>query len=714
MKQLLQNLRNGETTLEEVPVPAVSPQQLLIQTELTLVSVGTEKMLVDFGRAGLLSKIKQQPDKVRMVMDKVRTDGLFATLDTINAKLDNPIPLGYCNVGRVVAIGKEVSGFVLGERVISNGHHAEYVAVGKNLCAKIPENVSSEAAAFTVLGAIALQGIRLLAPALGETIVVMGLGLIGLLTVQILRAQGCQVLAIDLDADKVKAAQEYGAAGLVLRPDGVDPVLYAQQFTGNLGVDGVIITANTQSSTPVHQAASMCRKRGRIILVGVTGLELSRADFYEKELTFQVSCSYGPGRYDPHYEVDGHDYPASFVRWTQQRNFQAILHLLAEQKLSIEPLITHRFDIAQAAQAYELFGKAKIGGLILRYPTTGKSISHKIEYPSFVQLHADDMRKSASPKIGFIGSGNYATRHLIPAFAKTSAQLLGVSCRAGISGARIAKKFNMAIATTDNNDLIESASCNVLVISTQHNTHAQLVLAGLQQGKHIFVEKPLCISQQQLNDISYQMSHQAAGLQLMVGFNRRFSPLMVKLKQLTQQVHAPLVMQYEIQAGFIPANHWTQNRDIGGGRLLGEVCHFVDACRFLAGCSIVNASAVALASNGLAQDSILINLAFADGSIANINYFCNGNKAIAKEKLTVHSAGKTAILDNFRKLHCYGFSAGQGQTLWQQNKGQQQCVSAFVNAISQMANCPIPFEEIREVMQVCITLDTTLYSDNGA
>ncbi len=708
MKQLLQNLRNGDTWVEEIPIPAINDHQVLIRTEVTLVSVGTEKMLVDFGRANLLSKIKQQPDKVRMVLDKVRTDGLFATLDAINAKLDTPIPLGYCNVGRVVQLGKKVTEFALGDRVVSNGNHAEYVAVGKNLCAKMPPQVANDAAAFTVIGAIALQGVRLAAPQLGETVAVIGLGLIGMLCVQILRAHGCQVIAIDLSATKVAAATALGAQGFVITQQTPDPTDYALQKTQQRGVDAVLITASTQSSEPMHQAAQMSRKRGRIVLVGVAGLNLSRADFYEKELTFQVSCSYGPGRYDANYETNGQDYPIGYVRWTQQRNFEAIVQLLADEKLNPTALISHRFPIDQAASAYALLGDPSTTGILLTYPHHDLPVYQPNPAPRLVNIKPHDSADLLTG-IGFIGTGNYATRHLIPAFAKTGAVLIGVSCRAGISGALVAKKYKMPLVTTDNFELLSSAACNTIVISTRHNTHATLVQAALRQNKHVFVEKPLCLTLAELQDIECQKSEQPDHQLLMVGFNRRFSPLTVKLKNLVQQTRAPMVIQYHIQAGFIPADHWTQNREIGGGRLLGEVCHFIDACRFIVDSTITNASIAALHQQDAAQDSVLINLEFADGSVASINYCCIGNRALPKETLSVHTAGKSVVLDNFRKLTGFGFGPTATTRLWSQNKGQQECVAAFINAVEKGENSPIPFDEIVEVSRICLELDARLH-----
>lgn len=698
MKQLLQSLRNGDTLITEMPAPSVSPLQVLIRTHITAISTGTEKMLVDFGKAGLVSKIKQQPDKVRLVLDKIKTDGLFTTLDTVKAKLDEPIALGYCNVGTVIAVGNQVSEFAVGDRVVSNGHHAEIVAVNKNLCAKVPPGVADEDAVFTVLGAIALQGVRLIDARIGETYVVMGLGLIGLLTVQLLRAQGCQVFALDLAADKIAAAEALGARGVLIQNHN-DCVQIIKNAHPN-GVDGVLLTLSTQSSEPVTQAAHMCRKRGKIVLVGVSGLQLSRADFYEKELSFQVSCSYGPGRYDPNYEVLGQDYPLGFVRWTQQRNFTAILQLLADGILKARPYVSHRFAIDQAEQAYDLLGQPGVSAIVLEYPHNTHTPAQIIHYPQ----HKNDHSPTAAVKIGFIGSGNYARRHLIPAFAKTGAEFLAVSCRNGVSGVKAAADFKIGLACTDNQIILNQAACNLVVISTQHNTHARLIQQAIAAGKHVFVEKPLCLTQSELDAINTAVHTTAKSLQITVGFNRRFSKLSQQLKKLAASTGEPLVISYTVNAGFIDPTHWSQDITIGGGRLLGEVCHFIDLCRFFADSKIVSSQVQALHKNDSPADSWQILLRFESGSIANINYFSNGHRSLPKETIEVNTAGKTLKIDNFRRLNCLGFGAGKDIKLWKQDKGQTQCAAEVVQSIKDGRPGPIAFAELHEVMQTCLDL----------
>src|SRR5499427_1271378 len=502
MRQILQDLRSGATLLEDIPAPRVRPGHLLIATTRTLVSSGTERMLVEFARAGLIEKARQQPDKVRMVLDKIRTDGLAATLQAVRSKLEQPLALGYCSVGHVVEVGAGVGGFALGDRVASNGRHAEVVCVPQNLCARVPDAVDDDCAAFTVAAAIALQGVRLVAPTLGETVVVTGLGLIGLLTVQLLRAHGCRVLGVDLAPERLALAAQFGAEVADLG-SGADPVGAARAYARGRGVDAVIVTASAASSEPLHQAALMCRKRGRIVLVGVTGLELSRADFYEKELTFQVSCSYGPGRYDPQYEEAGHDYPLGFVRWTEQRNFEAVLDLLADGRMRAAPLITHRFPLDRASEAYALLTERTPSlGILLEYPSPGSSGATAA--PAAARI-ADTMRRGVTPApaakgagvLGFIGAGSYATQVLIPAFAQTRGRLKAVVSNTGVSAVHVARRHAVEEAGTDPQALLADGEIEALVIATRHDSHARYAAEALAAGKHVFVEKPLCTTREQ-------------------------------------------------------------------------------------------------------------------------------------------------------------------------------------------------------------------------
>ena len=701
MKQILQSLKTGTTEVADVPVPRTSRGALLIKTSQTLISAGTERMLVDFGKAGWIEKARQQPDKVKMVLDKIKTDGLKPTLDAVFNKLDQPLPVGYCNVGVVDEVGDGISGFEVGDRVISNGKHAEAVTVPINLCAKVPEAVSDEEAAFTVLGAIALQGIRLVKPTLGETIVVTGLGLVGLMTVQLLRANGCRVLGIDFDEEKLQMASNFGAEVVDLSA-GQDPLKVSNLYSRSRGVDAVIVTAATKSSEPIHQAALMCRKRGRIVLVGVTGLELSRDDFFKKELTFQVSASYGPGRYDPNYEEKGQDYPVGFVRWTEQRNFEAVLDMIAAGSLDVKSLISHRFSIDDAENAYELIsGDSPSLGILLEYPglkitKESRSVNFK-SYPS----NSDSTKESG---VSFIGSGNYATRSLMPAFKKSGAKLINVASANGVSGMHAGRKFGFEKTTTDNDSIFQDTKTDAIVITTRHNSHADLVVKAIDSGKHVFVEKPLCLKQEELVEIKEAYNKSKTKPIIMVGFNRRFSPQIQKIKKLLLGTSGPKSFIFNVNAGHIDEEHWTQDNDVGGGRVVGEACHFIDLLRFLADSPILDWNQNSMNSNS--KDTLSIGLKFEDGSIGTINYFANGPKSLPKERLEIFSQGRALQLDNFRKLKGFSWPGFTKMNLWKLDKGQNECASAFLNALKEKTTSPIPIEEIFEIAKVSIEIAT--------
>lgn len=722
MRQVLQDLRRGATEVADVPCPRAGRGQLLIRTRRTLVSAGTERMLVDFGRAGFIDKARQQPDKVRQVLDKIRTDGLLPTLEAVRNKLDQPLAMGYCNVGEVVEVGAGVSGFAVGDRVASNGKHAEMVAVPVNLCARVPDGVADEEAAFTVLGAIALQGIRLVQPTLGEAVVVTGLGLIGLVTVQLLKAQGCRVLGLDFDADKLALARRFGAEVVDLR-GGADPVAAAAAFSRGRGVDAVLITASTKSNEPVHQAALMCRKRGRIVLVGVTGLELSRADFFEKELSFQVSCSYGPGRYDPNYEEKGQDYPVGFVRWTEQRNFEAVLDMLAERRLDVTALVSHRFDIAEAARAYAVVGGSEPSlGIVLQYPAPTPAhdtapdprLARTVKLPAAARADGagntptDTARGARTARISVIGAGNYAGAVLVPAFKAAGAQLVRIASAGGASSLHLARKFGFAEATTDSEALLADPACDAVVVSTRHDSHADYVQRALAAGKHVFVEKPLALTTDELGRIEAAAAA-APDRMVMVGFNRRFAPQVVRIAGLLAAVPGPKSFVMTVNAGAIPAQHWTQDVAVGGGRLLGEGCHFVDLLRFLAGAPIESHSVARMSA--ATPDTATVTLRFADGSLGTLHYLANGSKAFPKERLEVFAAGRVLQLDNFRRLTGFGWPGFAKMNLWRQDKGQAACAAAFVHAVRSggaAAQSPIPLPELLEVSRVSIAIEQAL------
>ena len=710
MLQILQNLSNGETSVNDVPCPKNIAGNLLISSSKTIVSVGTERMLIDFGKASIIDKARQQPDKVKMVLDKVKTDGLLPTIDTVRSKLDQPLPLGYCNAGVVLESG--VEGLETGDRVVSNGNHAEVVRVPKNLCAKIPDAVDDESAAFTVLAAIGLQGIRLINPTLGETVVVSGLGLIGLMTVQMLRANGCRVLGIDYNSARCEMARQFGAEAVDMSK-GEDPIAVAQAFSRGRGVDAVIVAAATQSDEVMHQAAEMCRKRGRIVLVGVVGLNLSRDDFFKKEITFQVSASYGPGRYDPLYEEKGQDYPVGFIRWTEQRNFEAVLDMMASGTLDVKPLISHRFSIENAVEAYGLLGEPNALGILLDYPKQEESLLRK----TVVTLSDSDSRSytSSDPVVGFIGAGNYASRTLIPAFKEAGVKLDTLVTSGGISGIHHGKKSGFITATTElgvlwNNDVI-----NTVAIVTKHDAHASQVLAAVEAGKHVFVEKPLALRLDEIDaiDVAFQKVNKErnAPLRLMVGFNRRFAPHVVKMKSLLESKREPRVIIITVNAGAIPGDHWTQDPEVGGGRIVGEGCHFIDLMRFLVGNPITGHQAMMIGNFPgveVREDKVSINLSFADGSIGTIHYLANGGKAFPKERIEVFCGDAVLQMDNYRILQGFGWPGFKKMKLFKQDKGQTACAKAFVDAIKQGKPSPIPYNEVMESSKISIEVAESL------
>jgi predicted dehydrogenase len=714
VKQIIQSLYDGRTELADVPIPAVGPTGLLIQTSASLISAGTERMLVDFGKAGWVEKARQQPDKVRQVLDKMRTDGIAPTIEAVMSKLDRPLPLGYCNVGAVVEVGPRATGFLKGDRVISNGSHAEFVSVPANLCAKVPSNVSDEEAAFTVLTAIALQGIRLTSPTLGETIAVMGLGLIGLLTVQLLRANGCRVIGIDMDSDRLAFAASFGAHCIDLRGCS-DPVASASEYARYRGVDAVIITASTNSNQPIQQAAQMCRKRGRIVLVGVTGLELSRADFYAKELSFQVSCSYGPGRYDPSYEENGVDYPVGFVRWTEQRNFEAALDMMSAGRIEVRPLISHRFPIVDACDAYALIGdNAPSLGILLEYRNGGSAAKCLTEEQTVLLRpgSAGSAKQIRGRRIAFIGAGNYANGMLMPAFRRAGAVCEIVASQNGVTSVAAGRKHGFRQATTDLNRIFDNPELDAVVIATRHDTHASLTVRAIDAGKHVFVEKPLAMNRQEIQQITDAIQRAAVRGPppiLTVGFNRRFSPHVVRMKTLLSRALGAKSFIMTVNAGVVPAEHWTQDAERGGGRIVGEACHFIDLLRYLSGCPIEKSRIDFMGTKSQARDSAVITLCFSDGSTGTVHYLANGSRAFPKERLEVFSTGGVLQLDNFRRLQGYGWPGFTSMRLWRQDKGQQACAASFLNAIASGNAPPIPLEEIIEVASVTVDLasDTT-------
>ena len=705
MKQILQNISNGEIEYIELPKPSVAENDIIINTNVSLISSGTERMLLNFGKASYWEKARQQPEKFKEVLNKISTDGLLTTMDAVKYKLSQPLPLGYSNVGVITDVGRNVRGFSIGDRVVSNGPHAECVKVPQNLCALIPKNVDNESASFTVLASIGLQGIRLAEPTIGESFVVIGAGLIGLLTVQILIANGCKVLAIDLNDEQLELASQFGA--ITCNPSSVDTVTAGINFSKGDGVDGVIIAATTKSNDLISQAAQMSRKRGRIILVGVTGLELNRSDFYEKELTFKVSCSYGPGRYDPLYENKGQDYPLPFVRWTQKRNFEAILEMLNNDLINVKPLITHNFLFEDAKKAYKTLIHNKSLGIILNYK---KSKQESVLQE--VQLKKNNFNNKKS-KIGFIGAGNYGSRVLIPAFKDAEAQLHTLITNGSYKSILQGKKFGFSKASTDVSEILTNQDINTVVIATRHDSHAHLVSKALESGKNVFVEKPLAINLSELKqvELSYKnFINTGNKVILMVGFNRRFSPHAQKMKALIDPIKAPKSFIITVNAGYIAPEHWTQDKKIGGGRIIGEACHFIDLMCYFANSKIISIQAHCMSNNNKTEkveDNASITLGFMDGSFGTILYLSNGAKNFPKERVEIFVEGKILQLDNFKKLSGYGWNNFKKMNFWNQNKGQKDCIKAFLNSIRTNYS-PISPEQIFEVTRTSIKVSEIL------
>lgn len=684
MKQIIQDLKKGDTILAEVPAPIVKSGQVLIQTSCSLVSLGTERMLVEFGKSNLLQKAMQQPDKVKDVINKVKTDGLQPTINAVFNKLGQPLPLGYCNVGKVIAVGKGVDDFAVGDRVASNGPHAEYVCVPKNLVAKIPDNVTDEEASFTVIGAIGLQGIRLLNPTFGETVVVVGLGLIGLITAQLLKANGCHVIGFDFDPLKVAIAQNLGI-NAINPGEGIDQVSYVNDQTNSIGADAVIITASNKSNDIISQSAKMSRKRGRIILVGVVGLDISRADFYEKELTFQVSCSYGPGRYDENYEQKGHDYPLAFVRWTEKRNFETILQSISLKSIDVESLITERVMLEDFQQIYSGMSDSKSIASIITYPE--KSIEPKRS----VEIVANNFN-GGEGVIGIIGAGNFTSAMILPCLKKTTAKLKFISSSGGLTGTVLARKHNISNSTTDNSLIFKDQDVDLVMITTRHNSHASLAIEALNCGKNVFVEKPLALNQEELDQAVE--AYQKSGKTITVGFNRRFAPLAIKMKKALGTVATPMNIIATMNAGFIPSSVWVHDMEVGGGRIIGEACHFIDLITYLSGSKVKSVCMSAMGTQPEENtDNASILLKYENGTNAVINYFANGSKAYSKERIEVYHQERTLVMDNWRKLKGFGFKNFSSATS-SQDKGHQNQFNELIKSIKKGGEPIIPIDEL--------------------
>jgi predicted dehydrogenase/threonine dehydrogenase-like Zn-dependent dehydrogenase len=683
LKQIIQSFKTGETILEDIPAPLIRYGSILIRTSRSLVSLGTERMLVEFGKSNLISKARQQPDKVKQVLDKIKTDGLLPTMEAVFNKLEQPLPLGYCNVGTVIAVGEGVADFKVGDRVASNGHHAEYVCIPQNLAVHIPENVSDDEATFTVIGSIGLQGLRLANPTMGETFVVIGLGLIGLLTAQLLKANGCNVIGVDFDETKLSLANEFGITSF--NPREGDVVKFVASCTNNLGADGVIITASAKGNDIISQTAKMSRKRGRIILVGVIGLDLSRSDFYEKELTFQVSCSYGPGRYDENYEQKGIDYPLPFVRWTEKRNFETVLQAISNSTINVKKLVTELVPLTDFHKIYNNISSSKSIASILTYST------ERLDFPAHsIKLNTHSFENSQGV-IGVIGAGNFTKMTMLPAIKSIEASFKYIASSGGVSGTSLAKKYNFSFSTTDYKDILKDEEVDLVLITTRHDQHASLVVESLRNNKNVFVEKPLAINNGQLNEIidAYKDS---SGKTLTVGFNRRFSPHSIKVKSLLD--NSPINVIATMNAGAIPANSWIHDMNIGGGRIIGEACHFIDLITFFTGCKVVSVCMNTMGINPNENtDTATILLKFENGSTGTINYFANGSKEYPKERIEIYSQERTAVIDNFKLTTGFGFKNFK-KLRTSLDKGHKNQFELLLKQVKLGGSALIPFDEI--------------------
>lgn len=701
MLQILQNIRTGKLSVEEIPTPTPAPGEVLIANEASLVSAGTEKMVMDLAKKSLLGKARERPDHVRRVLEKVHNEGLMTTYRQVRQKLDEPLPMGYSSAGIVLACGHGVQEFKPGDRVASNGPHAMVVSVPRNLVARVPENVPLESAAFGVLGSIALHGVRLTKCTLGETVLVIGLGLVGQLTVALLKAAGVRVLGVDPDESRCELAIRMGAD--VARSDLKSADIL--QATGGLGADAVVITASTKSNGPIAMAADAVRQKGRIVLVGVVGLELDRRPFYFKECEFVVSCSYGPGRYDANYEDRGHDYPAAYVRWTEQRNIQAVVDLMGAGRLDVGPLVSHRFAIEEAAKAYELIesGSEPFLGMVLRYGGQGTGDGGQGgERGTSIQLRAAKREARGKIRCGVLGAGNFARMVLLPAIRDTQAFEIATICSAkGVSAAQAARVYHAESACTDEEEVFGDASLDTVFSLTRHDLHAGHVLRALQTGKHIFVEKPLCLTVEELAEIERALSGDGGqGSEtplVMVGFNRRFSPAARLVRSHFAEVAAPLTVSIRFNAGEIPADHWTQQDAEGGGRIIGEACHAIDLATYLCGAPVVRVFAESVAkpqAGVICDDQCFITLRHANGSISHVAYLAGGDRAFPKERVEVLGGGRVAVIDDFHTVTTY-HGGKKKVTKGKQQKGHAEEIAAFGDALRTGGDAPIAWSELR-------------------
>lgn len=695
MKQVLQSFKTGELSVTDVPPPQLRSRGMLVRNAASLVSAGTERMVVDFAEKNLLQKAQARPDLVRQVMDKVQREGLLPTIDSIRSRLEQALPLGYSSAGKVTAVGDEGGDFRVGDRVACAGggyaSHAEMVYIPRNMAVKLPDDVSYEAAAFTTVGAIALQGVRLAEVVLGHRVLVIGLGLIGQLTVQLLKAAGCEVMGIDLDQKRVDLALKMGATAACTNEQALS---VGAGFTHRRGFDAILITAATKSNEPLEISGELARDRGIVVAVGAIGMTIPRKPYYEKELDFRISRSYGPGRYDPEYEENGHDYPLGYVRWTQQRNMEAFVQLLSSQSLHVEPLITHRYPIDEATSAYDVItGKTEADalGVLLTYDVE-REMAHRVNLSIPAAARPTTAR---SVRLGVIGAGVFASNILLPAMnGIDDLEMTAIMSGAGVSARHNADRFEFAYCTSDLDEILNDERINWLAIVTRHNLHAELAIAAMHAGKHVFVEKPLALNREELSAVIE--AQQQTGRSLMVGFNRRFAPMVVAMHEFLSDHQRPLIATYRVNAGYIPPTHWTQDPAVGGGRIIGEGCHFLDLLMFLVGSPPTQVQTFAVETErGAVPDEVMMQISFADGSIGNVIYAAGGDKAFGKERIEVIGDGKVAILDDFRSLELVGNGKRQRQTArLRTTKGHREEWEAIVEAVKSGRSMPISIEDI--------------------
>jgi polar amino acid transport system substrate-binding protein len=695
MKQVLQNNKTGRMAVTDVPTPIVQKGRVLVRAAASLISAGTERMAVDEGKKSLIGRARERPELVKQVLEKAKNEGLLKTFNAVRSKLGSSTALGYSAAGIVLDVGDDVTEFRAGDRVACAGagyaSHAEVLSVPKNLCVRLPDEVTFEAGAFGTLGAIALQGVRLAEPTLGESVVVIGLGLLGQIAVQLLKANGCRVFGIDLDPAKVELARELGADGGAVSDESVKKAVL--DWSRGRGCDAVLITAATPSNQPVELAGEISRLKGRVVAVGMVGLDVPRNLYFKRELSLMVSMSYGPGRYDPEYEERGHDYPFAYVRWTENRNIEAFLDLVAERRVNVEELITHRFQIEEGERAYQLIAgetKEPYLGIILQYDTE-RELERRIE----IKRSEKASSTANAVRVGMIGAGVYAQAMLLPFYKDEGVDFRAITTASGVTARDIAEKYGFNYCAANADDVLDDSDVNLVVVATRHDLHAELARRALLNGKHVFVEKPLALSDEELNGVLDAAANSEG--RLMVGYNRRFSPLARAAREFFNGRQAPLSISYRVNAGRIPKSHWLQDPREGGGRIIGEVCHFVDMMQFLTGALVTRVYAEPFVSRNqemVDEDNVFITLRFSDGSNGAIAYLSEGDKAMPKERVEIFSEGKSFVLDDFRSATAYRNGREEHTKPRQQDKGQADETRAVCNVVLTGSPAPISLDDL--------------------